>query len=180
MKNADIFDVVVVGAGPSGNTAAYYINNLKVLIVDKYKFPRHKAGSGIIDHKRLLSNFDNYRNIEKELDKYEANSIHFYCDTKFGFKRTYDYPYTHVDRYELDDSLLRAALSKDNVTFRKFNVEEIFQKDDHFIISDEKSHIKTRLLIGADGCNSIVSRSLGNKWRKPGEYCVAIQYVIDY
>lgn len=38
------FDVIIVGAGPAGSTAAYYCSkyNLKVALFDKKIFPRHK------------------------------------------------------------------------------------------------------------------------------------------
>lgn len=40
----DIFDVCIVGAGPSGSTSAYYLGKLgyKVCLLDKKSFPRHK------------------------------------------------------------------------------------------------------------------------------------------
>ncbi|HYX49390.1 MAG TPA: FAD-dependent oxidoreductase, partial [Ktedonobacteraceae bacterium] len=47
---SEIFDVVVVGAGPSGSTTAYYLakQGFKVLLVDKFNFPRDKTcGDGL-------------------------------------------------------------------------------------------------------------------------------------
>ena len=44
------FDVVVVGAGPAGSTAAKFLaeKGVKVLLIDKSKFPRDKScGGGI-------------------------------------------------------------------------------------------------------------------------------------
>lgn len=178
MVDEIIYDVVVVGAGPSGSTAAYHTNNLNVLIVDKYDFPRFKLCGGVIDHHELLKTFENYRIIEKELKKYSTKSIHFYWDIKLAFSRSYKHPFNQVNRYEFDNLLLKAALTKDNVSFRKFNVKEIIQKDDYFILSDRDKQIKTKFLIGADGCNSIVLRFLGNKRRRVGEYCLGVEHDI--
>ena len=38
------YDVVIVGAGPAGSTAAYYLGmqGYRVALVDKKSFPRHK------------------------------------------------------------------------------------------------------------------------------------------
>ena len=55
MKTAYIntlWDVIIVGAGPAGSTCAnclkYYNDNLKVLLIDQYEFPRIKiCGDGI-------------------------------------------------------------------------------------------------------------------------------------
>ncbi|MBA2681568.1 MAG: FAD-dependent monooxygenase [Ktedonobacteraceae bacterium] len=42
---SDIYDVVVVGAGPAGSAAGYYLasRGLKVLLLDKFAFPRDKT-----------------------------------------------------------------------------------------------------------------------------------------
>ena len=50
-----MYDVVVVGAGPSGSTAAYYCakNGLKTLLLEKEKIPRVKTcggGFGLVFH----------------------------------------------------------------------------------------------------------------------------------
>lgn len=40
----DTYDAVIVGAGPSGSTCAYYLtkNGAKVALIDKETFPRDK------------------------------------------------------------------------------------------------------------------------------------------
>ena len=46
----DDADVIVVGAGPSGSTAAYYLSQagLNVLLIEKSRFPRDKVcGDGL-------------------------------------------------------------------------------------------------------------------------------------
>ncbi len=46
----EIFDVVIIGAGPSGSTTAYYLAKagLNVLLLDKFNFPRDKTcGDGL-------------------------------------------------------------------------------------------------------------------------------------
>ena len=48
-----VYDVVVVGAGPGGSSAAYYlsVHGLKVLLLDKSDFPREKTcGDGLTPH----------------------------------------------------------------------------------------------------------------------------------
>ena len=44
LQDSDFYDVVIVGAGPSGSTAAYYLAKAgkKVLLLEKKKFPRDK------------------------------------------------------------------------------------------------------------------------------------------
>src|SRR5437879_10900677 len=50
IHDSEIRDVVVVGAGPGGSTAAHYLarNGLDVLLLDKSEFPRDKiCGDGL-------------------------------------------------------------------------------------------------------------------------------------
>ncbi len=49
----DTFDAVIVGAGPSGSTCAYYLakNGAKVALIDKETFPRDKyCGDAVSRH----------------------------------------------------------------------------------------------------------------------------------
>lgn len=63
------YDVVIVGAGPSGSSCAYNIlsrePNLKVLLLDKCKFPRHKVcGGGIFPEVQNYLDFNLRENID--------------------------------------------------------------------------------------------------------------------
>ncbi|MFW9922677.1 MAG: FAD-dependent oxidoreductase [Candidatus Thorarchaeota archaeon] len=44
LNNNEIYDVGIVGAGPGGATAAYYLakKGYNVLLIEKKKFPRNK------------------------------------------------------------------------------------------------------------------------------------------
>ena len=55
-----MYDVIVVGAGPTGATAAKTLadSRLKVLLVERMKLPRYKSCSGVLIKKSInkLSN----------------------------------------------------------------------------------------------------------------------------
>ena len=63
-----MYDVIVIGGGPAGSTAAYYLaknEGLKILIADKADFPRHKACGGALGRaKDWPYEFDNYSEIK--------------------------------------------------------------------------------------------------------------------
>jgi len=50
-----MYDVIVVGAGPTGNTAAKVLaeKGLRVLLVERHKLPRYKSCSGILIQKTM-------------------------------------------------------------------------------------------------------------------------------
>ena len=70
-------DVIVVGLGPAGSTAAYELasSGLRVLALDKEKFPRYKSCGGCISTK-----------IERELDFDISGAVE---DTVYGATFTY-------------------------------------------------------------------------------------------
>jgi len=57
------YDVVIVGAGPAGSTAAKFLSEkgIRVLLVDKSKFPRDKACGGGIPV-RVFKDFEYLKN----------------------------------------------------------------------------------------------------------------------
>lgn len=50
-----MYDVIVVGAGPAGSTAAKVLadKELHVLLVERHKLPRYKSCSGVLIQKTM-------------------------------------------------------------------------------------------------------------------------------
>ncbi len=50
-----MYDVIVVGAGPTGSTAAKVLaeKGLRVLLVEQHKLPRYKSCSGVLIQKTM-------------------------------------------------------------------------------------------------------------------------------
>lgn len=53
-----MYDVLIIGAGPTGCTAANILvkKNLRVLLVERHRLPRYKSCSGYLDPK--INQFD--------------------------------------------------------------------------------------------------------------------------
>lgn len=180
------YDVVVVGGGPAGSTAAYHIDNLKTLIIDKYDFPRFKAcGGGLMSCRDWAAEFENFAAIESELtqDAQSTERLQMYWDETYTASRTFKHLFDQVSRYRLDDLLLKEALKKENVSFRRFTVESIrYTIEDGvkwYILSDGTEDIYTRFLIGADGTFSRVAHFLRNRLRQPHEYGTCLEYSLE-
>ncbi len=180
------YDVIIVGAGPAGSTAAYYTSGLKVLIIDKADFPRHKAcGGGLMSSRDWHLELENYAKIKDKLTAYSCEAIKIYWNCEYIANRRFKHLFDQISRYEFDDLLLKEALKKDNVTFLKFDLQKIkkttFEGKSGYIISDGERNIFATYLVGADGVYSKVSKLLGNPVRKNFEtgYCLECDIVCE-
>ena len=157
------YDLIIVGAGPAGSTAAYYTSNLNVLIIDKFDFPRDKAcGGGLLNSRDWPAEFANFKKIEARLQKYSTASLKTYWNKMLVADFRPNHFFDQVKRAEFDHLLLLEALSKSNISFQKFNLKKITKTTQGFIISDNEKEIFARFVVGADGAYSLVSKFLGN------------------
>ncbi len=155
-----MWDVAIVGAGPSGSTIAYLLAKMgfKTLLLDKKNFPRPKPCGGGITLKagKLLS--------ELGLPLEPVEAYHREVIVKgYGKEVTVstspgEYAIAVVRREEFDKRLLEEAVSW-GATFRVSKVYGIKERGNAMRIvgPDEEA----RYVIGADGANSIVAVSSG-------------------
>lgn len=183
-KNMEKYDVIIVGAGPAGSTAAFYIENLKVLIIDKSSFPRHKAcGGGLMSSKDWHLEFENYNRIKEKLKSFSCNSIKMYWNKMLVAKCDFKHLFDQVSRYEFDNLLLKEALKKENVNFLKFDLQAIKKEalggKSVYKLSDGKRELGADYIIGADGMHSKVSKFLGNENHKRHQFGYCMEYEIS-
>lgn len=153
------FDAVIVGAGPVGSTIAYYLskNGLDVAIADKKKqigYPLQCAG--------ILSNhiFD----VNELPDEVILNSVKgAFLHTKnhiLNVKKDESVAYV-IDRIAYDEFLLNRAVDN-GATFINQKVIDVDGEMGVTYLSNSQE-IKSKVIIGCDGYNSLLSKSIGNK-----------------
>jgi geranylgeranyl reductase family protein len=166
------YDIAIVGAGPAGATAAYDAarRGLRVALIDRQTFPRDKPcgdgiGPGAVTIARQLGLSDIFAHDIPVTAVTVAGPDGTQLDTATSDMGNAVHGYI-VPRRDFDKRLLDRALSQNaaDLTGRKFirtsitgqtRTIELQEKD------NTRCHITARLLIGADGANSVVRKALG-------------------
>ncbi|WP_419804668.1 NAD(P)/FAD-dependent oxidoreductase [Terriglobus sp.] len=180
------FDVIVVGGGPAGATAAYQMGRAgaKVLLLDKAKeFPRDKPCGGGLSA-RLLHRFPYVREF-LESGEVPVNPIRrVHLESPDSTRVTYgqnDPVLYLIRRWEFDAALFRRAQGvctvRNGVMIRRCEV-----KPTHVELESTEGEIFTApVLIGADSANSVIARHTGLRSEAAHkEYAVDMMEETDY
>ena len=156
------YDVIVVGAGPAGSTAAYECakQGFKTLLLEKYKIPREKPCGGAVMYRGLKIIRER---VPKDIVERRIYGLRFLLPDGKGTEFVSDKLIgITVFRDRFDEYLARRA----NDAGAEF-------KDDARVVDAKVSaesakvqladgtEFSAKYLLGADGVNSVVSRALG-------------------
>ncbi|HEX9616025.1 MAG TPA: geranylgeranyl reductase family protein [Anaerolineales bacterium] len=154
---AKIYDVIVVGGGPAGGTAAYFLGQagLRVLLLEKERIPRYKTCGGGLSA-RLLEmfpfSFDH-------LIQARVESICYAFQNDWITVPVQDRSLVMVMRSDFDAHILSHARAEIRTGV---SVREVIEKDDRVLVHTREGYtFESRYLVAADGANSIAARSLG-------------------
>ena len=165
------FDVIVIGAGPAGSTAAYLLasHGYSVLILDKSTFPRGKLCGGLLTWKTiklLESIFQTPIDFLKSIRVITCSTFKYQVVSNTGtsFKSRLDYPFHFVQRTAYDSFWLKLAC-RAGADFRPG--EKVISLD-HLnsggkITTDKGSEFMGKFIFGADGAVSNVRGWLASK-----------------
>lgn len=166
----DVWDLVVVGAGPAGASAALGAlavdPTLSVLLLDRHDFPRDKAcGDGIAPHVfDLLAEVG----VTGIVDDWTPVRRFALTRGEVGVDRDMARPNWVVPRTVFDQRLADAARTAGAELVRR-RVRGIEIANQSITVDGD---LEARFVVGADGAHSVVRRDLGVK---PGPVALAIR-----
>jgi geranylgeranyl reductase family protein len=168
-----IYDVVIVGGGPAGSTSGYILSKagLKVIIVDKARFPRQKLCAGLLTQKtiRLVCSLfsetvDSLR--KKNIINFESSYFEvFFRNRCIAKKHHRNTPFYYVDRRVYDNFFLKKAKEAGAEILEGETAVSMDYRRNEVVTSGGKT-LRSKHVIGADGVYSRVRRELFLERRK--------------
>ena len=166
MKELD-FDVIISGAGPAGCSTAISLadTGLKVAIIDKASFPREKiCGDGItIDSLNQLNKLSPRlsKTIESFENKFKVNGCVFTSPKGYLYHvkgANHKWPYI-IQRSLFDHELLKECGHYNNIQVMEgTKVTACSISDDQVEITTSNGKFTSKMLVGADGVNSLIAK----------------------
>lgn len=173
MKTASTQDVIVVGAGPAGATAAYYLaaGGKRVALLEKARFPRDKicGDAWCAPALDILEEMGVLQKLEAEgliCDTTSGGFVSPSGESFVGTGQTGGAPGTRcyaIKRILCDERIARRAveagtelLEDANVTSARLEADGLWAVRCH-----DGRQLRATMLLAADGANSRLARSLG-------------------
>ncbi len=166
------YDVVIIGAGPSGSTTAYHCTKLGLdtLFIDKSQFPRYKECGGALSE-RAMSYLDFPVNGELiERNVYGAR-VQFGNEVIELLKQSRIAAL--VTRSKFDYFLVQHAIRAGAKFLENERVTDLQISHKYVDITTSNALIRAKLVIGADGSQGITSRYIHDTIKRD-EYAIGL------
>jgi geranylgeranyl reductase family protein len=178
------YDVIVIGGGPSGSTAASLIareSERRVLLLDREKFPRFRIGESLMPATYwTLKRLDVLDKMGKSPFP-RKHSVQFYSPegkaaAPFYFSEVDDDQSSitwQVDRLEFDRMLLEHARESGVEVLEQANVRDVLFEGSRAtgvrveLHDGSKHEVASKVVVDASGQSSLISRKLGLKETDP-------------
>ncbi|MDP9395657.1 MAG: NAD(P)/FAD-dependent oxidoreductase [Actinomycetota bacterium] len=169
-----VWDVVVVGSGPAGSTAAIAARraspDARVLLLDRADFPRDKAcGDGIAP--QAVAELARLGVPDVVSGYPQIRRLHIRAPRGGEVRGSMRRPAYVVPRTVLDARLRHAAVDA-GAAVTRHHVREVLLRHDRVVLDGS---IEARAVVGADGAESVVRRRLGLRRNGPGHVALALR-----
>ena len=169
------YDVIIIGAGPSGAIASKTCaeKGLRTLLLEKEGLPRFKLCGGAVSMS-ALSHVD--FGIERDLIEREGYGERVHFKNRQIEVRRKSRMAILVSRDKFDAFLVSKAVDAGVELHEVEKARSLNQKQSTIVVETNKGEYNAKVVIGADGVNSIVSRYVREAY-KPEELglCIAAE-----
>lgn len=170
-----VYDLIVVGAGPAGSSAARMAAKcgLDVLVIEKEKFPRYKPCGGALSERAVSAlDFSLPENLcERTIT---GTRIHF---KDLALEKHKNYPLTTlITRSRFDSFLLERAEEAGAGVLMECRVEDFREKADHVEVRCKDDSYQSRFLALCAGCqSSLKDRVSGQESGRKSGICLVTE-----
>jgi geranylgeranyl reductase family protein len=168
-----IYDVAIVGAGPAGSSAAYSLENAgyNIILIDKEEFPRPKPCAGVLPP-RIFSELE----VPKEIVERPLDGYRIFSPSGLNMESSFSNPGIIVRREKFDDFLVKRF----NSNLERLRISSYEVKKDFIKVGGEEGSYKSKIVIAADGANSIFRKiALKDSGMNQSDFAMAMQYEIS-
>jgi geranylgeranyl reductase family protein len=176
---SELYDAVMIGAGPGGSATAHYLAQagLRVLLLDKFNFPRDKTCGDALTPRalRILDEMGLLERIQRESARHDL--VRF--TAPYGREVTADIPvrdvrYSHVEiipRLALDHLILERAIASGATFESPVRVVDVARDASGVVVTGERGKrtvtYAARIAVIATGANMALLTKIGLLKRQP-------------
>ncbi|GGE41582.1 geranylgeranyl reductase family protein [Psychroflexus planctonicus] len=172
----EIYDVAVIGSGPSGASAAFQLakKGLKVIIIEKENLPRYKTcGGGFVFRGRRNMPFDVSTAVEREFFDVDIR----FDAKKFALNTIRKSPIiSMIMRDEFDYLIVQKAEELGVEVLQGEKLISLDFQSEYTTLTTTNQQIQAKFIIAADGALSATAKLAG--WQETRMMCPALEYEI--
>ncbi len=186
------YDIVIVGAGPSGCSCAYELakKGLKIALLEKSAFPRDKicgdALSADVMNQFYKMDMKLAKQFEQFANKKETHGVRFFApnlkclDISFENSNHKNSESFVAKRSDFDHFFFTQIKDIPEISiFLNHVVEEVKSTKNDIVLKTNKGVFKAQIAIGADGANSILNKQLTDNKLEKNHHCAGLRQYFE-